>query len=58
MLIQKYSFEVNQLPSELPRERKEENEDDESRDVKLTLFDTVSLSSIVGRDFPVDEVRL
>ena len=49
---------MNQSPSELPRERKEENEDDESRDVKLTLFDTVSPSSIVGSDFPVDEVRL
>ena len=49
---------MNQLPSELPRERKEENEDEERRDVKLTLLDTVSLSSIVGRDFPVDEVRL
>ena len=52
------NLETYQLPSELPRDKKEENDDDESRDLRLTLLGINSLSSIVGNDFPVDEVRL
>ena len=56
---EKYNnLETYQLPSELPRDRKEENDEDESRDLRLTLLGINSLSSIVGNDFPVDEVRL
>ena len=56
---EKYNIlETYQLPSELPRDRKEENDEDESRDLRLTLLGINSLSSIVGNDFPVDEVRL
>ena len=51
-------WETYQLPSELPRDKKEENDEDESRDLRLTLLGINSLSSIVGNDFPVDEVRL
>ena len=52
------NLETYQLPSELPRDKKEENDEDESRDLRLTLLGINSLSSIVGNDFPVDEVRL
>ena len=52
------NLETYQLPSELPRDKKEEKDDDESRDLRLTLLGINSLSSIVGNDFPVDEVRL
>ena len=56
---EKYNnLDTHQLPSELPRDRKEENDEDESRDLRLTLLGINSLSSIVGNDFPVDEVRL
>ena len=55
---QKYNLETCQLPSELPRERKEEKDEDESLDLRLTLLGINSVSSIVGNDFPVDEERL
>ena len=51
-------METCQLPSELPRERKEEKDEDESLDLRLTLLGINSVSSIVGNDFPVDEERL